>query len=239
VGASGSPGHPRQAQSPPAYTGAGIDVDLPGVNLTDGLSRVSGNAALYRRILTKFREGQSGVVQAVRAARQAGDTELAVRLAHTLKGVAGNIGAKVLFAAANDLEQALKNDPEADIEPLLAGIDVQLEPLLSAIAALDNQGATDSEASSVSGSAEAESGAAGEVDYAALEPLLKNLDALLQRSNTKASAVVEEMKPLLSGTEGEAVLAAIAKAIGDYDFDAAIDRCSELASLCERGLDGK
>ena len=71
---------------------AGIDVEL-------ALSRIDGNMRSYRRLLERFRDNQAGAAQQVTNAMEEGDWELATRLAHTLKGVAGNVGAQELHAA--------------------------------------------------------------------------------------------------------------------------------------------
>lgn len=47
------------------------------------------------------------------------DRESGLRLAHTLKGVAGNIGAKSLQAAAGDVEKAIKDSKINGIEEVL------------------------------------------------------------------------------------------------------------------------
>ena len=67
--------------------------ELAGIDTRAGLARAQGNRMLYRRLLEKFREGQGRFVKEFREAAQSGDAEAATRLAHTLKGVAGNIGA--------------------------------------------------------------------------------------------------------------------------------------------------
>ena len=71
---------------------AGIDVEL-------ALSRIDGNTRSYRKLLERFRDNQAGAAQQVTNAMEEGDWELATRLAHTLKGVAGNVGAQEVHAA--------------------------------------------------------------------------------------------------------------------------------------------
>ena len=77
--------------------------DLPaveGLDTKDGLTRVAGNRKLYLKLLRQFAEQQGPSVEQITAALAQGDAALAERLAHTLKGVAGNIGAKPVQAAA-------------------------------------------------------------------------------------------------------------------------------------------
>ena len=86
--------------------------DLPsveGLDTKDGLTRVAGNQKLYLKLLRQFAEQQGPSVEQITAALAQGDTALAERLAHTLKGVAGNIGAKPVQAAAGALEKLIRD----------------------------------------------------------------------------------------------------------------------------------
>ena len=66
---------------------------IAGLDTNDGLARVGGNRKLYVKILRQFAEQQGPALDQVADALATGDHALAERLAHTLKGVAGNIGA--------------------------------------------------------------------------------------------------------------------------------------------------
>ena len=76
-----------------------------------GLARVRGNAALYHRLLQEFHEKFVTAASAIRERLEAGDAPGARRLAHTLKGVAGNIGAMALYHAVLAFEDCVR---EAD-----------------------------------------------------------------------------------------------------------------------------
>jgi PAS domain S-box-containing protein len=84
--------------------------DLPGIDTTSGLARVGGNVAFYKKILVKFYNDYGDAVEQIQAAIEAGDQELAQRLAHTVKGVAGNIGAIELQEPAQNIESAAKEE---------------------------------------------------------------------------------------------------------------------------------
>jgi len=99
---------------------AADDLPIPevgGLDAVAGLKRLAGNRGLYLDLLRKFAEGQQDTPARLAAALAADDRPLAERLAHTLKGVAGNIGAGEVQAAAADLEQALRDGlPRPDLE---------------------------------------------------------------------------------------------------------------------------
>jgi CheY-like chemotaxis protein len=80
---------------------------IEGLDTNDGLARVAGNETLYLKLLQQFVEQQGPVPAQVAAALSNGDSVLAERLAHTLKGVAGNIGASQVQSAAATLEKLI------------------------------------------------------------------------------------------------------------------------------------
>jgi two-component system sensor histidine kinase/response regulator len=104
---------PSATPSPPDGKKDGVGgtpADLPsieGLDTKDGLARVAGNGKLYLKLLRQFAEQQGPAVGQISAALAQGDAALAERIAHTLKGVAGNIGAKPVQAAAGALEKLI------------------------------------------------------------------------------------------------------------------------------------
>jgi CheY-like chemotaxis protein len=67
---------------------------IAGLDTTDGLSRVAGNRKLYLKLLRQFIEQQGPVPARIAEALERHDDSLAERLAHTLKGLTGSIGAR-------------------------------------------------------------------------------------------------------------------------------------------------
>jgi PAS domain S-box-containing protein len=87
----------------------------PLIDFAGALERVNGNKDLFLSLLRKFAESQKDIPEKIRNALDSGDLELATRLAHTLKGVSGNLGAALLYTDATQLEDCLrKNEPRED-----------------------------------------------------------------------------------------------------------------------------
>ncbi len=94
---------------------------LPGIDLKLGLKRCSGHSRFYKNQLLKFYEEQQDVVKKIQGALADKDIELARRVAHTVKGLAGTIGAVELQNTSGHLESALVFDhdkPDEYIEEL-------------------------------------------------------------------------------------------------------------------------
>jgi two-component system sensor histidine kinase/response regulator len=104
---------------------------IAGLDTRDGLARVAGNRKLYLKLLRQFSEQQGQTVGEISAALAQGDQALAERLAHTLKGVAGNIGAKPVQAAAGALEKLIRDRAAStEVESAKRQVAVALDPLV-------------------------------------------------------------------------------------------------------------
>jgi two-component system sensor histidine kinase/response regulator len=85
---------------------AGLDVAL-------GLGRMANNAGLYAAMLRKFVVSQENATDLVASHLAAGDQATAERVAHTLRGVAGNLGASTLQLRAEQLESSIRTGAAA------------------------------------------------------------------------------------------------------------------------------
>jgi two-component system sensor histidine kinase/response regulator len=109
---------------------------IQGLDSALGLRRVSGKIVLYETILRKYIAGQATVVGELRAAVENQDFELAKRLAHTTKGVSGNIGATEVQEIAAEIEAGLGEGVDAVvILDQLTVLHSALAPLLQSLAA--------------------------------------------------------------------------------------------------------
>ncbi|MBS4098480.1 MAG: response regulator [Sulfuricella sp.] len=105
---------------------------LTGVNTDEALDCLNGNIALYRKILMAFREDQADAVVLMRTMRRAGDGKSAARLVHTLRGLAGNVGAQEIVKLTKELEAALASE-QGDVETLLNELEKHLAALIREI----------------------------------------------------------------------------------------------------------
>jgi len=179
-------GTPVAADIPAGATGAvdGNDAalpPLPGIDMQAGLATTMNNPALYRRLLLKFLHGQSNFAADFHAAQLDPDRTAARRVVHTLKGMAGNIGARGVQAAAQLLETACAESASDDKqELLLQGALDELRPVIAALKALDDDAAS-------TPAAPASSAASPPVvDAQALQQHATRLRALLANSDTEA-----------------------------------------------------
>lgn len=109
--------------------------NIAGVNMPVALARLAGNAKLLVKLFGDFRKQNLNTIQQIREKQEAGDAETAVRLLHTLKGVAGNLAMENLAEAARIAEMATKDGNTAELEPAMKVLEEQLTTLCASIEA--------------------------------------------------------------------------------------------------------
>ena len=100
--------------APPEQT---LPEALPEFDLTEGLQRLMGNRALYRKLLANFATQYANAAADIRSALDAADFDHAHGLVHAIKGVAGNLAAKELQAQSVPLEKLVKHADPANPPP--------------------------------------------------------------------------------------------------------------------------
>jgi PAS domain S-box-containing protein len=184
-----------------------LPTGIPGLDSELGLRRVSGKIALYETILRKYISSQATVVDELRAAVTQQDFELAKRLAHTTKGVSGNIGATEVQGIAAEIEAGLaENVDSVSILDKLTVLEAALAPLLQSLAACLPQ-----EAKAV----------AVTVDVEKLAELRGQLTDLLKDDDSQAADLFEEHAKLFQAAWPEQ-FKSLETDLKNFDFDQAL-----------------
>lgn len=123
------PGRDRQTVPPAASS---LDVQ-------EGLSRVRGDRALYRRLLAKFKKDHSGFLEKVRAGIDTLDYDGVAATLHGMKGLAGNIGATRLFDQVTKMEKAIRSNERSpnEVQNMLEGLTSAFQALVGDISAFE------------------------------------------------------------------------------------------------------
>lgn len=106
---------------------------LPGISVADGLKKVGGNEKFYRKLLLQFLDTNQDSANEIREALEKKDQPLAVRLAHTVKGVAGTLGADALAEVAGEVEKELKGDATGELSHKLGQFESHLNQVMRSI----------------------------------------------------------------------------------------------------------
>jgi PAS domain S-box-containing protein len=112
--------------------------ELPGIDTLIGLNHALGKPDFYLRLLLKFRDNYArNFIKEFRESRAADDWPTAVRLVHSLKGVAATVGAKKLGEIAAELEAATVQQAVSQIEELEQALEQELALVISGLLSLD------------------------------------------------------------------------------------------------------
>jgi CheY-like chemotaxis protein len=192
----------------PVVSGAFVlPTGIQGLDSELGLRRVSGKIALYETILRKYIASQSTVIDELRAAVAQKDFELAKRLAHTTKGVSGNIGATVVQGIAAEIEAGLAvNVDSVSILEKLMVLQGTLAPLLQSLATCLPQ-----EAKAV----------AVVIDTEKLGELRAKLSDFLKADDSQAADLFEEHASLFQ-TAWPEQFKSLETDLKNFDFDRAL-----------------
>jgi two-component system, sensor histidine kinase and response regulator len=183
--------------------------DLPGIDIKAGLSRVGGNKKLYRDLLIKFHNDYQTIINDIQEALNKKDLELAQRLAHTVKGVSGNIGATEIQKAAESVELAVKDEQLESINDLLQTLQGKLDVPMVALKAVSETKNKD----------EANQVEKPEGTKAQLEAFLGQLEPLLKKRKPKPSKeIIEQINQYEWPDETSDLLKNLSKYVGKYKF---------------------
>ena len=121
---------------PPVNKEAGKDTlpdEIDGLDISGAMKRLENNKELYLELLHDFIGENKDFMARIRSAIDGHEKETAHRLAHTIKGVSGAIGASDLYLAARELDEALKTWEHDSFAALLADTGNELERVTHSI----------------------------------------------------------------------------------------------------------
>ncbi|GGN28341.1 hypothetical protein GCM10011350_19920 [Marinomonas arctica] len=192
---------------------------LIGVDVAIGLAVTQYDVAFLWRLLFRFYDSQQDfIAQFKRLMHQAETREDGLRLLHTLKGNAGNIGMLDIMKKSAELETVCQH-PEADYSSALANLEAELLRVLPPIKAQkEKQKETLTLAKVTQQPVSAE--------Y--YQTLLTKLYEFLSNDKLDADIVAVELEAILEGTDKSHIIHAIRQALTRYDFDTAMNKLNIL-----------
>jgi PAS domain S-box-containing protein len=189
---------------------------IDGVNTADGLMRVAGNRKLYLKLIRQFAQEQRDAAERIAALLVQGDAASAQRLAHTVKGVAGNLGATAAQQAAAAVEKAI----EAKVEPeKIEGLRTALAGILATVTAAIQSALGEPAPQPVP---EAANTAA--VPPEEIRKAVGQMRELLSAFDSSAVDLLESAKPAFLALLGAEGFSKFASTIEGYGFSEALDQ---------------
>ncbi|MFN4266855.1 MAG: response regulator, partial [Aquabacterium sp.] len=198
------PSHPMPIDVPLTPAPAPLPISA-ALDTVDGLSRCMDNLDLYRRLIRGFAKTQADFGEQFRHAQE--DVDQASQLVHTLKGLAGNIGAKDLLRTSHDLEQALHQGQAFDssLQSTLNELDRVLADITRI---LQNDVPSQDQVEAL-------------VHDPLLQPYWQRLAALVDDNEAQATDVLLDIFVGWPAVKTHPTVKQLEKALTQYDFDQA------------------
>ncbi len=184
---------------------------IPGLDMTAALRRTLGRPDKYYALLWDFVRNQVDIIQTIDAALASKDFLTAERIAHTLKSLAGNIGANALQQLAALAERQIRTTRNLSKEmrdELAESLERQIAAITEALPAIPDQ-------------------SAGKViDIQQKDKVIKTLLTLLANDDPHARQLFTESSILFRTVFPEQFIR-IESAIQNFDFELAQNLLSE------------
>jgi two-component system sensor histidine kinase/response regulator len=196
---------------PPSRIALAVELpaSLAGIDMQAGLQTAAMDSTLYRKLLVMFRRDHADFAGQFDAARAAADSTAATRLAHSLRGTAGNIGAFAVHTAAEALEALCARNAAPEV------IDAALAATLRELAVV------------LPGLSELEAPAAAPAKVAAghdpeWDAKLERLRVLLDDNDVAAIDLANELAECAPDGQAAEALGQVAAALDRFDFEGAL-----------------
>ena len=196
-------------RAPKATTESTFPHSLPGIDQAMALSRLGGDAVLLQQILATFLHDHHDDAQSIRGALESGDMQLAKRIAHTLKGVAGSIGATEVQSAATALDAAFAQGMRSSYEQLLDTLESALVVVTGGLAGLGQH----------EGGGQVGEAAISPSNIEAVLPLLDYLASLVRELDPDAEITACTLRRQLGAGPAQALADELVEQLANYDFD--------------------
>jgi CheY-like chemotaxis protein len=191
-----------------------------GVDIASALERIGGNRDLYQRMLGVFITDLAAMPAQLSAHVAQGETQAAMRLLHSLKGLAGTLSATALAAAADRGEKTMTADPlpaqaAAAAQQASAAIAAAVPTLAALLLALQAAEAAGTSASP-----------AAAPDAGAVMTALRAMTEQLRNADMAATDAIADLRHKFGGSLG-LQLQPLDEAISALDFERASQLCNK------------
>jgi len=199
-----------------------VPLAVDGIDVASALKRTGGNRKRYETLLRRFAQQQASATQEIRKSLSMGDAATAERIAHSLKGASGTLGAAALSEAAAKTETAIKHGH---------GIDTSISALAAVLI-----GTVEAIRTALPEPASANGGSAGAGNPSTVVEPLTRLKWLLESDDGEAADFIIDARPDLSGVLTGTELETLSELVGDFNFEAALNCLSSIADRLSLNL---
>ena len=207
--------------------GLAMPESFEGIELAKGLRRIGGNRRLFVKLLNDFYHQYHNCCEQIGQALAEGSIEEAHLLAHTLQGVAGNIGCRELEIATKEMGLAIKRQASQEIaaakEKFCIVAKSTFKQLASLLAQWDSQGANVQQWSRMASSG---------IRNVNLD-IIQELSELLREGDPNANTLLDSLhragqQPVTALDEQ---IQHMQRQVADYNYDEALITLQQLTDI--------
>jgi CheY-like chemotaxis protein len=203
--------------------------ELPGISVADGLKKVGGNEKFYCKLLLQFLDTNRDSANEIREALEKKDQPLAVRLAHTVKGVAATLGAGALAQVAGELEKTLKTGETGGLSSLLHEFASHLNQVMHSI--------EKSEAGKKVKIENGKNSGQDPVDHSIVGPIISDLFDLMETDLVEARRRLEDLAEHLANSKLGEQFKVLENQMDTFDIPDALDTLKAIANELNLSLE--
>lgn len=189
--------------------------EVNGFDTVSAIARMGGNVKAYKKTLARVVESERDVTGRTRRAIEQQDLTTAIIAIHSLKGIAGNIGADHLFIPTEALEHRLQSLKDSQSPALLD----ELEPQIGEIETLVQE-MIDAIEIALASSKE-NRGSSNTFDAEKFSQLTTALFQQIEDFDSSASDTFDEIRDIIDESKNKKLVDDIAQSLGSFDFDVA------------------
>lgn len=182
---------------------------LKSFDVDEALNRISNNSKLYLNILEKFLNNNKNFISVLKDNLEKDELDEAIRNIHTLKGVSGNLGSKIIYQLCLDFEKELRENSKLNLNEIKR-LEYYLNESFQEINSLLEIKGKDSVVENYV-----------VLEEEVFEEKLMNLFDALKGYNVKAEEIFKEISHNLMEKGFESEVHLIEKLLGKYEYEEA------------------
>jgi two-component system, sensor histidine kinase and response regulator len=215
---------PLQTSVDPLKTEDSTDIlpqTLPGINLEKGLLNVDDNKKLFRKLLLDFYKDHQQDAQLLQAALKTDDREVAQRIAHSIKGVSGTLGAEKLSQVSAHLESSLNQMPEEISSELISDFEAELAIIVQGLDGTDI----------VSDMGDSHSMNNDSTDQKSIQRNVDQMADLLENMDVEAEEKVLELQQQIKQGPGSQLVKRLTTQVQNFEFQEALHTLHKIKKI--------
>ncbi|MBF0499931.1 MAG: response regulator [Candidatus Riflebacteria bacterium] len=191
---------------------------ITGINIQAGLNRMNGNTGSYKKILLKFLGAKESSIHDLQCCIDAKDYNQIKFLAHSTKGIAGNLGMDDVFMNAGLLEKTASGNDESAVITNWNKLRESMEQICSEIAHVERQHWSSEKAADLP----AERHESGKLSDSF--EMFQHLRSSLEKHDFDSADIYEKIQQQWGKLlESHSDFGSLGKSVGQYSFDEALE----------------